>query len=313
MSNEQKIRGNGKLLLTGEYFVLDGAKALALPTQLGQSFHVTPKATFNHLIYWESFDNEKKTWFQAVFNTENMSVLKTDNTEVSDTLLKMFLVIKDLNKAAFLEKQDIYIQTYLEFPRNWGLGSSSTLIYTLAKYFEIDPYILLEKTMGGSGYDIACAATNQAIIYQRKENKATFQTVDFNPSFSENLYFIYLDKKQNSREGIARYRERVQQNYTIIDEISQLTEAALATNNLSDFEKIIAAHETIICNALDLTCVKKLYFQNYFGEIKSLGAWGGDFVLATSQRSEQETLHYFHQKSFLTVLPYNQIILNSYF
>jgi mevalonate kinase len=311
MSNEQKIRGNGKLLLTGEYFVLDGAKALALPTQLGQEFRVIKKETFNNLIYWESFDSDKKTWFEATFNTEKMFVLKTNNIEVSDRLLQMLLVIKDLNRAFFLEKQDLEIQTYLEFPRNWGLGSSSTLIYTLAKYFEIDPYVLLEKTMGGSGYDIACAATNQAIIYQRKENKATFQTVNFNPSFSENLYFIYLDKKQNSRDGIARYRERVQQNHTTIYEITQLTEAALLAKDLADFEKIIALHETIISNALDLTCVQKLYFQDYFGNVKSLGAWGGDFVLATSDRSQKETLDYFLKKGLQTILPYHQIILNS--
>ncbi len=309
MENETKIRGNGKLLITGEYFVLDGAKALALPTQLGQQLSVTPKESFSNLVRWKSFDDEKKTWFEGVFNTEKMSVLETNNPEVSDRLLQMLLVVKDLNEGIFSKKQDLYIQTHLEFPRNWGLGSSSTLIYTLAKYFEIDPYILLEKTMGGSGYDIACAGTNHAIVYQRKENQATFQTVNFNPSFNKNLYFVYLDKKQNSREGIAQYRKVVQKNHPAIDEISQLTEAALLAKDLSEFEKIISTHETIVSNILHLTCAKKLYFKDYFGEIKSLGAWGGDFVLATSDKSEVETLRYFHKKGFQTVLPYHQIIL----
>jgi len=36
----QSFYGNGKLLLSAEYFVLDGAVALALPTKLGQSLHV---------------------------------------------------------------------------------------------------------------------------------------------------------------------------------------------------------------------------------------------------------------------------------
>jgi len=35
--------------------------------------------------------------------------------------------------------------------------------------------------------------------------------------------------------------------------------------------------------------------------MKSLGAWGGDFVLATSQASEEETRKYFGQKGFTTV------------
>ncbi|PIZ07449.1 MAG: GHMP kinase, partial [Flavobacteriaceae bacterium CG_4_10_14_0_8_um_filter_34_31] len=32
--------GNGKLLLTSEYLVLDGAKALAIPTKYGQYLEV---------------------------------------------------------------------------------------------------------------------------------------------------------------------------------------------------------------------------------------------------------------------------------
>ncbi len=34
------FRSNGKLLLTAEYLVLDGARAIALPTKLGQSLTV---------------------------------------------------------------------------------------------------------------------------------------------------------------------------------------------------------------------------------------------------------------------------------
>ena len=308
--NEKKFRGNGKLLLTGEYFVLDGAQALALPTILGQELHVEEKEESDGLIHWKSFDNEKKMWFEAVFNTQKMTILKTNNSEVSNTLLQMFEVIKTLNSSIFSAKKDLNVATYLEFPQNWGLGSSSTLIYTLAKWCEINPYVLLEKTMGGSGYDIACAGINQAIIYQKKENVPTFQTVNFAPSFSENLYFVHLGKKQNSREGIAKYRATVHKNHLAMSELSQLTEAILFSKDITDFEKIIVEHEAIISNALELTCAKDLHFQDYDGAIKSLGAWGGDFVLATSQISEAETFAYFHKKGFQTVLPYRQIILS---
>ena len=37
---EQNFYSNGKLLLTAEYLVLDGAKALALPTKFGQDLEV---------------------------------------------------------------------------------------------------------------------------------------------------------------------------------------------------------------------------------------------------------------------------------
>ena len=36
----QTFYSNGKLLLTGEYVVLDGAKALAVPTRFGQNLIV---------------------------------------------------------------------------------------------------------------------------------------------------------------------------------------------------------------------------------------------------------------------------------
>ena len=37
---EKTYYSNGKLLLTGEYVVLDGAEALAVPTRFGQNLTV---------------------------------------------------------------------------------------------------------------------------------------------------------------------------------------------------------------------------------------------------------------------------------
>ena len=39
-SNSQSFYAHGKLLITSEYLVLDGAEALALPTVYGQSLEV---------------------------------------------------------------------------------------------------------------------------------------------------------------------------------------------------------------------------------------------------------------------------------
>ncbi|MEQ3661167.1 MAG: GHMP kinase, partial [Flavobacterium sp.] len=45
---KQTYYSNGKLLLTGEYVVLDGAKALAVPTKFGQSLSI--ESGINNLI-----------------------------------------------------------------------------------------------------------------------------------------------------------------------------------------------------------------------------------------------------------------------
>jgi hypothetical protein len=40
--------------------------------------------------------------------------------------------------------------------------------------------------------------------------------------------------------------------------------------------------------------------------IKSLGAWGGDFVLATG---DDKTISYFKSKGYNTVIPYSKMAL----
>ena len=60
----QTFYSNGKLLITGEYVVLDGAKALALPTKFGQSLVV--KSGINNQIKLTSFDSEKSIWFEDI-------------------------------------------------------------------------------------------------------------------------------------------------------------------------------------------------------------------------------------------------------
>ena len=50
----KEFYSNGKLLLTAEYLVLDGAQALALPTQLGQKLIVTDGK--EDILHWKSLD-----------------------------------------------------------------------------------------------------------------------------------------------------------------------------------------------------------------------------------------------------------------
>ena len=50
--------------------------------------------------------------------------------------------------------------------------------------------------------------------------------------------------------------------------------------------------------------VKLKYFKDYNGEIKSLGAWGGDFILAAGPCNSKE---YFNNKGYETVFNFNEI------
>ena len=64
----QTFYSNGKLLLTGEYLVLDGAKALALPTKMGQNLQIATLESPS--IVWKSFDSDGSVWFQDELEIE---------------------------------------------------------------------------------------------------------------------------------------------------------------------------------------------------------------------------------------------------
>jgi mevalonate kinase len=308
---KQRHYAHGKLLLTSEYFVLDGAEALAIPTRFGQSLQVTDSQ--QDTLHWKSFDADGTLWFEGTFDSLDFNALTSSDASVGQMLSKILKTAKSLHH----QRSDLHfsfknraIETHLTFPRYWGLGTSSTLIYNIAQLFQVNPYDLLKDTFGGSGYDIACAGAHSAIVYNVKEGKHSYTSVDMQPEIKENLYFIYLDKKQNSREGIARYREKAQKlPPQYFEAFSIITQSMLIVTDLSIFEKLIIEHEKLVAAILELPRAKSLYFNDFWGEIKSLGAWGGDFVMATSDRDFYTTKQYFTAKGFNTIIPFHEMIL----
>ncbi|MFD1062148.1 GYDIA family GHMP kinase [Winogradskyella litorisediminis] len=299
-----EFKSNGKLLLTGEYLVLDGAKALALPTQFGQSLIV--EKIDKPIISWESYNETHAIWFQDVFSISAIfsDSIKSDN-QVSERLIQIFKSIKQLNPN-FLDSDIGYnIKTTQDFNRTWGLGTSSTLINNLASWANVDAYELLELTFGGSGYDIACAQSDSAIIYQLTENKPNVTEVKFKPYFRDHIYFVYLNQKQNSRDGIKTYKAFKGDLTQPIKDINAITEALITCNDIESFDRLITAHEEIIAKIIGQKPIKNLLFSDFKGAIKSLGAWGGDFVMVTSEKNPEV---YFKSKGYKTIIPYSQMI-----
>jgi mevalonate kinase len=303
---------NGKLLLTGEYLVLDGAKSLALPTKFGQDL-VVEKIKESQLI-WGSFSDTGECWFEAVFDLPKLRLVnctfssdREGNAEViAETLLEILMEAQRVNPNFLNSENGFVVKTNLTFPRNWGLGSSSTLINSIASWAKVDAFQLLWNSFKGSGYDIACAQNNTSILYQIEDKKPLVTRVEFNPNFKENLFFLYLNEKQDSKEGIAKFRESGIRFQNEITHISAITDAFLRADSILDFNKLIVEHEQIISSIIKLQPVKEKLFSDYFGEVKSLGAWGGDFVMVTGN---EETPAYFKKKGFETVLTYSEMIL----
>ncbi len=305
----KKYHSKGKLLLSGEYFVLDGALALAIPCRFGQS--MTVETLDETKIICKSWNFQKELWFEAHYNISDFNILYTNNEKVAITFQKMLFYIFNNNKEnslLFNKKNGILIQNHLEFPNEWGLGSSSTLINNLAQWSNTNPYDLLEHTMGGSGYDIACAKANSAIYYQIKNNTPYSEAINFFPDFHESIYFVHLNKKQNSREGIQHYRNTTIQQETI-EQISSLSRHMYEAKNLSTFRQIMDRHESLVATTLNLTKVKELYFKDLDASVKSLGAWGGDFVMIATNMKSEDLQNYLYNNNFKTFFKYKEISL----
>jgi mevalonate kinase len=299
-------RSNGKLLLTAEYVVLDGANALALPTNYGQSLTVEPfdKPQLN----WKSINHKGEIWFEALLPLEKItSDFSNSYSDLEKRVIEILHSAIQLNSEFLKNDSGFKVTTKLDFPNNWGLGSSSTLINNIANWANVDAYQLLQLTFGGSGYDIACAQYNNPITYQNNPDKTrTVNSISFNPSFKNELFFVHLNQKQNSRRGIEHYRTNKQNVTTIIKEINSITHRIINCLSISEFEILITAHEQIISKLINLPTVKLTLFPDYSRAIKSLGAWGGDFVLATGTADD---MFYFKNKGYQTIIPYSEMIL----
>jgi mevalonate kinase len=308
-SEPKTYRSNGKLLLTGEYVVLDGAKSLAIPTKYGQSLNIEPN-TSNSII-WRSYNELDKIWFEDEFlinhSSARLNIKAKNYTDISKRLIQILKATHGLNPEFLNAKQGYTITTHQDFNRLWGLGTSSTLVNNIANWAQVDAYKLLEKTFRGSGYDIACAQNDTPITYLLKyRQKPVIETIDFNPNFKSQLYFVYLNQKQNSRDAIASFKKKGRIDDEIKNSINEITEAMITCETLSTFEDLIVTHEAIISKLIDQKTIKARLFKDFKGAIKSLGAWGGDFVLVTS---DDDPTDYFNSKGFETVISYSEMVL----
>ena len=292
---------NGKVLLTGEYSVLNGSLAIGLPTKMGQDMLV--ENILNEKISWLSFNMNSEKWFECLFDLKSLNVLGTSDKNISLRLKKILESSRDLN-SKFL-KTGKKIITNLDFDYKWGLGTSSTLINNISKWAEINPYELLKKTFGGSGYDLACAEANSPILFSLNSGKEKVIPVNFSPILKKNLFFIYQNKKQNTKKSLEEYQNQNLFDKSTINRISKISQDLMSTSNINEFRKLIDYHENIMSSVLKIDSINKK-FRDYEGSIKSLGAWGGDFFLAVGP---EDSLDYFKKRNYKIGYKYADFIL----
>lgn len=303
MTNPSSYYANGKLLLTSEYFVLHGAKAIALPLKVGQKLTISEGFSFDSLTWQALYDG--KIWFSCEVNPSDFSVIDTNDPEKAGTLSKIFQTIKTLNPT-FHPKAGTKLETSMDANPEWGFGSSSTLISLLSQWTGADSFILNELVFKGSGFDIACANADGPIFYVR--NKPA-QPIVLDYPFSDQLFLVYSGKKKKTSSEVSTFLKEKKVSDNLIQEISTLSDEFANCPDQNKFNKLIRQHEKIVGALIGQTPVKEQFFNNFDGAIKSLGAWGGDFYLISTAQPFSGVKKYFDNRGLTTIFRWNELIL----
>lgn len=295
----------GKFLLTSEYLVLKGALALALPLKLGQT--LTVASHHGTALQWNAYQPDG-LWFSVSLDSKTLEIINCDDQPKAERLAQILKAVRQLNPVAI--EDGLCFETQLDFNPNWGLGSSSTLIANLAQWANVNPYELLKLTFGGSGYDIACATAEQPIYYQLINGQPQTETIDFNPPFAEHLFFVYQGQKQSSSKEIKTFLAKANPTdlQKDIESVSSISRSVPKCQNLDEFGLLMQCHERIIARCIGQEPVQKR-FPDFEGVLKSLGAWGGDFILAATEWDENQVKEYFKEKGLEVVFRYKEIVL----
>ena len=299
----------GKLLIAGEYLVLKGAKALAVPLTKGQDLRVQ-ETKFPGELKWISKETGK-TWFTAKINTTFFQLLESSDTDIAGALIRVLQAARKLNPEFLTRAEAGYeVLTQLEFNREWGFGSSSTLLSNIASWAKVDPMKLHREVSDGSGYDVICGRQDGPCFFKLNAQAYQLEKASFDPPFHQQLFFIYLGNKQKSDTSVARF---LKENNTLNDAcntVSELAEQMEAASSLDDFEYAMKAHEFLLSGLLKKEKLKQSWFSDLPGEIKSLGAWGGDFALMTWHEDYLSLKKYLEHKKIKTLFSYKTIVKN---
>lgn len=289
---------SGKLLLFGEYLVLRGSRSLSIPLSVGQKLDIRPGNGPG--IRWCCYEFGKP-WLEIYFSRE-LEVIRTTNAGQSRLVRELLLRIKELAPA--LQPAGHTFRFDLDFSRQYGFGTSATLISLLSQWSGVDPYRLLAGTFGGSGYDIAAATAAGPVLYAI--DPGTIGYCRLPEEVTRHLLFVYTGKKQATAAEVAAFKNKSSSEEDI-KTMNAIVNAAAACREIADWEKLMRESEKLLSSLLNIPPVGEKYFADYPFAVKSLGAWGGDFIMATC-RDVPAAKRYFQQKGKQTVFTYNDLI-----
>lgn len=278
----------GKLLLSAEYAVLQGAKAIAVPTFQGQ--HLSVQEIEGSKIRYTALDQSGKAWLDF-----NLGEAQNPEEKLVEGIIAANISLGDT--------KGLQLTSRLDFPREWGLGSSSTFISLLAQWLETDVWPLFFEHLKGSGYDVAVAQSKSCIQYELKAaQQPSWETVAI-PEFFKDTGLLYLGQKQNSAKEVKRFLAQ-NQAPELVAQISKLSDRLLSLRDLNELEAWMGEHEELSAQLIGLEPVPPRVLPEFTGAAKSLGAWGGDFLWFSRMENKER----FAAAGFDQVFPFSHLV-----
>jgi len=259
------------------------------------------------ILKWETFVLDK-LWFSAVFRIRDLVILEFSDEPVALFIQNLLKEGSKLQPVLQLSTRGYHIQNQIDFDINWGLGSSSSLVSNLAAWLDIDLYTFYKRVFQGSGYDVFCARADCPVTFQLQENLPEVKKTFLNPSITDHLYFIYSGKKQDSQESVHRFKSQQFPDDQVVRKVTALTDAMINAATSAEFLTLMRLHEKTLSDILGIPMVKEKLFPDFSGEIKSLGAWGGDFIMAGTFMRYEEIKNYFAKRNLAIVFNWDEIV-----
>ncbi|MEM9942330.1 MAG: GYDIA family GHMP kinase [Planctomycetota bacterium] len=292
------FEASGKLMLFGEYLVLCGSKSLAVPTVFGQKMMVEPND--NGQLHWSAYEPNGQ-WFSCRMD-QSLAIQESSDHLVAEKLQNLLTEVRKQRNTVSMSGT---FTLSVDFDLSWGLGSSSTLISLLSQWSGVDPFELSDSTFGGSGYDVACATASQPILFQRSKPSPIVEPVSLSPNVADHILFVFSGQKQSSANEVQKFNRR-NIDQTEVDRMSDLVDATSMCDSIETFERLVKDSEQFVSRILGREPIGQQRFGDYQYAVKSLGAWGGDFFLATF-RDLNTAKSYFIDRGYTTSFSYGEL------
>ena len=295
----------GKLFITGEYAVLRGALALVVPVHYTQSLVVVPGE--EGFLHWTTTWDETN-FLSATFRLSDFSTVSCSDSLRAATLTKLFTSVRRLNPN-FITGGGFRVRSLMGANPQWGFGSSAQLTVNVARWAGVDALELHRLVSSGSGADVACSLTARPIHYSIALQKPRYTEVSFSPPFADQLLLVYTNRKQDSATSVKNFLLKRHVVDSVRDLFSQITLEVTQTTDIGTFAGLMTEHERLLQSVLKQPTMQETQFQGFQGVVKSLGAWGGDFVLAIPATGVEEATSWFIDRGYSTLLPFHETMM----